>query len=128
MITSATNVNDYDAITRVVEQYIAAAKSGKGKDMEPAFHADATVFGHVGADLFAGAIQLLFTWNDENGPATELEARITSIDVIGTVATVRLELDNWTGHRFTDLFTLLNVEGVWKIMNKVFHLHSSDNY
>jgi len=41
----------------------------------------------------------------------------------GTVATVRLEMDNWTGHRFTDFFTLLKVDGEWKIMNKVFHLH-----
>ena len=43
--------------------------------------------------------------------------------VVGTVATVRLELNNWTGSRFTDLFTLLKVDGEWKIMNKVFHLH-----
>jgi putative lumazine-binding protein len=32
--------------------------------------------------------------------------------------------DDWTGHRFTDLFTLLKVDGEWKIMNKVFHLHA----
>ena len=38
-------------------------------------------------------------------------------------ATVRLELENWTGYRFTDFFTLLKVDGEWKIMNKVFHLH-----
>jgi hypothetical protein len=40
-----------------------------------------------------------------------------------TVAMVRLKLDNWTGHRFTDLFTMLKVDGEWKIMKKVFHLH-----
>ena len=55
--------------------------------------------------------------------STELQARIASIDLIDTVATVRLELDNWTGHRFTDLFTLPKVDGEWKIMNRVFHLH-----
>lgn len=32
-------------------------------------------------------------------------------------------MDNWTGHRFTDIMTLLKVDGEWKIMNKVFHLH-----
>jgi len=127
MTNSPTKVTEYDAISKVVEQYIAGARSGKGEDMVPAFHKDATIFGYVGADLFAGPIRQLFTWNDENGPATELQARIASIDVIDTVANVRLELDNWTGHRFTDLFTLLNVEGEWKIMNKVFHLHPSDN-
>ena len=92
--------------------------------MKPAFHADATVFGYVGADLFAGPIQGLFDWNDQNGPATEIQARIVSIETCGTVAVARLEADNWTGHRFTDLFTLLKVDGEWKIMSKVFHLHA----
>ncbi len=92
--------------------------------MKLAFHADATVFGYVGDDLFAGPIQKLFAWNDDNGAATELQVRIASLDVVGTVATVRLELDNWTGYRFTDMFTLLKMDGEWKIMNKVFHLHT----
>ncbi len=120
---AARDVSDRDAITSVVEHYIAGARSGRGDDMKPAFHEDATIFGYIGADLFAGPIQLLFDWNEENGPATGLRARIASIDFVDTVATVRLELDDWTGHRFTDLFTLLRVDGEWKIMNKVFHLH-----
>ncbi len=124
MSTATLNVTEYDVIADVVQHYIDGAKSGKGDDMQPAFHKDATVFGYVGADLFAGPIQKLFAWNDDNGAATELEVRIASIDVVDTVATVRLELDNWTGYRFTDMFTLLKVDGEWKIMNKVFHLHA----
>ena len=123
MSNAPTNMSEYDAIAKIVQRYIDGAKSGKGEDMKPVFHKDATIFGYVGTDLFAGPIQQFFDWNDENGPATGLQARIASIDLIGTVATVRLELDNWTGHRFTDLFTLLKVDGEWKIMNKVFHLH-----
>ncbi len=126
MSTTTTKVNEYDAIARVVQHYINGAKSGKGDDMKTAFHEDATIFGYVGNDLFAGPIQQLFSWNDQNGPATGLQARIASIDLIDTVATVRLELENWTGHRFTDLFTLLKVDGEWKIMNKVFHLHAAN--
>ena len=126
MSNAATNVHDYDAITKVVQHYIDGARSGKGSDMKPAFHKDATIFGYVGPDLFAGPIQLLFDWNDENGPASGLQARFASIDIIDTVATVRLELDDWTGHSFTDLFTLLKVDGQWQIMNKVFHLHAAD--
>jgi putative lumazine-binding protein len=124
MSNSTTNVRDYDVIAKIVQQYINGAKSGRGDDMKAAFYKDATVFGYVGDDLFSGPIQQLFDWNDENGPATELQAWIASIDLIDTIATVRLELDNWTGHRFTDLFTLLKVDGEWKIMNKVFHLHT----
>ncbi len=124
MSNTTTTVTERDQIAKVVQHYIDGAKSGRGDDMKPAFHEDATVFGYIGADLFAYPIQNLFAWNDENGPATELEARIAAIDVIGTVATVRLELDNWTGDRFTDLFTLLKIDGEWKIMNKVFHHHA----
>ena len=124
MSNAPTNVSEYDAIAKVVQHYIDGAKSGRGDDMKPAFYKDATIFGYVGADLFAGPIQQLFAWTDENDPATGLQGRITSIDLIDTVATVRLELDNWNGHRYTDLFTLLKVDGEWKIMNKIFHLHN----
>ncbi len=124
MSNATTNVNDQDLITQVIQHYLDGARSGKGDDMRPAFHNDATVFGYVGPELFAGPIENLFAWNDDNGPATELVDRIANIDVVGTVATVRLELENWTGIRFTDLFTLLKVDGDWKIMNKVFHAHA----
>ncbi|MCA1576268.1 MAG: nuclear transport factor 2 family protein [Acidobacteria bacterium] len=122
--SASAALSDYDAITNIVQNYINGGRTGRTDDMKLAFHPDATIFGYIGPDLFAGPIQGLFDWNDQNGAATALEGRITSIDLIDTVATVRLELDNWTGHRFTDLFTLLKVNGEWKIMNKVFHLHA----
>ena len=120
----STDVHEHDAIAKAIQPYIDGMKSGKGDDMKPAFHKDATIFGYAGADLFASPIQWLFDWNDESGPAAELQARIASTDVVDTVATVRLELNNWGGYRYTDLFTLLKVDGEWKIMNKVFHLHA----
>ena len=124
MNNTRANLNDYDEITKVLNHYIDGARSGRGDEMKPAFHKDATIFGYVGSKLFAGPIQQLYDWNDENGPATELEVQISCIELIETIATVRIELDNWTGFRFTDLFTLLKIDGEWKIMNKVFHLHS----
>ena len=95
--------------------------------MRPAFHPDATIFGYVGNDLFAGPIEQLFAWTDENGPAVGLKSHIADIDLAGTVATARLELDDWTGYRFTDLFTLLKVAGQWQIINKVFYLHPTES-
>lgn len=123
MSDAPTKVGEYDAIAKTFQHYIDGARSGRGADMKPAFHQDATVFGYVGADLFAGPIQGLFDWNDQNGPAKDIQVRIASIEVFDTIAVARLEADNWTGHQFTDLFTLLKVDGEWKIMNKVFHLH-----
>lgn len=121
--SKAVDISEYDAITKTVRNYIEGGRTGRTEEMKKAFHPDATIFGYVGADLFAGPIQGLFDWNDKNGAATELQGRIASIDVVETVATVRLELENWGMHRFTDMFTLLKVDGQWKIMNKVFHLH-----
>lgn len=125
MSDAIAGVDDYDAIVAVIQHYINGARSGRGEDMKPAFHQDATIFGYVGPDLFAGPIQGLYDWNDQNGPATDIQTRIVSIDIAGTVASARLETENWTGHRFTDFLNLLKVDHQWKIMNKVFHLHTS---
>lgn len=118
-----TDAADREAIARTIQTYVEGGKSGKGDDMKPAFHSLATIAGYVGDDLLAGPIQFLFDWNDKNGPATELQSRIASIDIQDTIASVRLELDNWTGHKFTDMFTLLKTDGEWKILSKVFYLH-----
>lgn len=126
MTSTTIQANEQSKIAQVVERYVKAAQTGRGEDMKPSFHEDATIFGYVDGNLFAGAIQQLFDWNDENGPATELQASLADIDVADTVATARLELDNWTGNRFTDFFTLLKIDGEWKIMNKVFHQHAPD--
>jgi hypothetical protein len=123
MSIAASEVREYDAIAKTIQHYIDGARSGRGADMKPAFHQDATLFGYVGPDLFAGPIQGLFDWTDQNGPAHEIESRITSIERCDTIAVARVETDNWSGHRFTDLFTLLKLDGEWKVMNKVFHLH-----
>ena len=117
-------VRQHDGIVGALQHYIDGVKSGKGEDMKPAFHKDATIFGYAGTELFGGPIQQLFDWSDENGPAAELQAQIASIDLAGTAAIARLELTNLNGARYTDMFTLLQVDGEWKIMSKVFHLHS----
>ena len=118
-----TSFSEYDAIANTIQHYVNGGKSGRSDEMKLAFHPAATIFGYIGTELFGGPIQQLFDWNDQNGPAAGLQSRIASIDLMGTVATVRLELDNWTGHRFTDMFTLLKVDGQWKIISKVFYLH-----
>lgn len=123
MTATTTYVDEVDAITRVMQAYIDGARNGKGATMKPAFHDEATIFGYVGPDLFGGPIQGLYDWNDKNGPAAQIQCRLTRIDVVGTAASVRLDADNWTGHRFTDFFNLVKIDGQWKILSKVFYLH-----
>jgi hypothetical protein len=123
MSTATITSSERDAIEKTIRRYVDGGKTGKTDEMRRAFHPDATIFGYFGPDLFGGSINLLFDWNDKNGAATGLEAQLISVDVMETVATARVELDNWSGHRFTDLFTLLKIDDEWKIMSKVFYLH-----
>ena len=82
MSSSPAETSDREMIEKTVQHYIDGAISGKGDDMKPAFHADATIYGYVGDDLFAGPIQGLYDWNDNNGAATELQARFANIDIV----------------------------------------------
>lgn len=47
--------------------------------------------------------------------------RIAFVDVTGTAAVARVELD-YPGAFITDYFTLLKLDGEWRIMNKIFHV------
>lgn len=123
MSNAATAVDDREGIAAAIQFYLDGAVSGSSETMSLAFHEGATIYGYIGPDLFGGPIQGLYDWHDSNGAATELQSRIASIDVKGTIATARVELDNWTGHKFTDMFTLLKTDGRWQIVNKVFYLH-----
>lgn len=122
MSNSASN-DDAGKIDGLMQTYIEGARSGSSDHMRPIFHELATICGYVGPDLFAGPIGMFYEWHDDNGAATDIKAGESRIDIKGTAATVRIEIDNWTGHRFTDFFTLVKVEGRWQILSKVFHLH-----
>ena len=74
-------------------------------------------------NLLAGPIDILFDWVAQSPPAPDLEATIVNIDLAHTVATARVEIIGWLGHRFTDQFTLLKENGAWTITAKVFHTH-----
>ena len=121
----ASNLNDYQAITDLLtSHYLKGAISGKGSEMKPTFHNEASWYGYVGQDLIAGPIQTLYDWHDGNGAAADLVYTISKIGIVGTIASVRIELDNWKGSRFTDFLNVLKVDGKWRVMNKVFYLHS----
>jgi len=122
-MSNSNNSDDAEQIGALMQTYIEGARSGSSDDMRPAFHELATICGYVGPDLFAGPIGMFYEWHDNNGAAPDIRAGELQVDIEGTAATARIEIDNWTGHRFTDFFTLVKIEGQWQIMSKVFYLH-----
>ncbi len=110
-------------INTLIQTYIEGGRTGRIDTLRLIFHELATICGYVGPDLFAGPIEMFYDWHAENGPAADLVAGDIRIDVEGSAASVRVELDKWTGHRFTDFFTLTKIDCQWQIMSKVFYLH-----
>jgi Co/Zn/Cd efflux system component len=55
---------------------------------------------------------------------------VVSVDILGSIAVVRLEVAGWSGKlagsdaRMSDLFTLLKMPSGWAIIQKAFHWHA----
>ena len=118
-------LTEYDRIAETMQMYIDGSRQGKSELVRPA----ASFFGYVGEQLAAGT-QFLFDWIDKNGPAPEIEPRLASVDILGSIAVVRLEVGGWSGSLagsgvcMSDLFTLLKMPGGWKIIQKAFYWHA----
>ena len=121
---------EHDAITRTMDRYIAGARAGDGDFMRPSFHREATLSGYCQGVEFTGPIEHVFEWITANGPAPGLQPQFARIEIIETIALVHLEVRGWTGKlvgmtsRASDVFTLLKVDGQWKITHKSFHWHN----
>ena len=128
-MTKSEYLTEYDGIVKTVQMYIDGSKQGKSELMRPAFHPDASFFGYAGEQLAVGT-QFLFDWIDKNGPAPKIEPRVVSVDILDSIAVVRLEVAGWSGNlagsgvRMSDLFTLLKTPSGWKIIQKAFHWHA----
>ncbi len=120
---------EYDEIVNTMQMYIDGSKQGKSDLMRPAFDPHASFFGYAGEQLAIGT-PFLFDWIDKNGPAPNIQARLVSVDILESIAVVRLEVAGWSGAlagsdvRMSDLFTLLKTPSGWKIIQKAFHWHA----
>jgi hypothetical protein len=99
--------------------------------MRPAFHPEATLSGYCQGAEYGGSIRHVFDWIAANGPAPNIQPRFARIEIIETIAVVHLEVQRWSGKlagansRASDVFTLLKIDGEWKITHKLFHWHDN---
>ena len=125
MNSGSDDMAEYEAIARSVQHYIDGARAGSGGNdggRIPRRRADLRFFRRRIVRCSESGSSSIVSTRPARG--ARYPGRIASIEIANTVATVRLELDQWAGRRFTDFFTLLKIDGTWTIMNKVFHLHN----
>lgn len=112
-----------EQIEMTIGRYIDAARTGNSELMRNAFLGDATVRGSYGGKPVDWTLQEFCDLIAKGGPASDLEARIATVEISGTAAMARLEAVNWRGTRYTDFFVLLRRNDEWRIASKVFFAH-----
>ncbi|WP_232790573.1 nuclear transport factor 2 family protein [Pseudomonas fluorescens] len=126
-VSKATYVEDYQAITKVLNTYIEGCKQAKSSIMKPAFNEQATMYSvGTGGKLEGGAIPILFEGVDKGfRPSPDAQAAITRIEIVGNAASARIDANGMSGLSFTDFFHLLKVEGKWTVVSKIFQTHAA---
>jgi hypothetical protein len=121
---------EYDRIAKTIETYLDGCRKGSSALMRPAFHPLASFIGYAPDGTLANGTPFLYEWIDANGPAPQIKPRYSSVDIVETIAIVRLDVHNFTGKlagsgvRMSDVFTLLKTPEGWRIVQKAFHWHA----
>ena len=114
-----------EAILAALQLYFDGLHHSDTQLLERAFHPEAIYASATGGDLVHLTMDEYFPMVDARpSPASRGEARtdrVMSIDLAGPVTAIaRVECSIGPKH-FTDLLTLVHVDGRWQIIAKVFH-------
>ena len=121
-ISVADVVDDYDAISRVLQQCSEGEAKGDVAKLREAFHADARMFGSIAGERYDVPIAELFALA-ESSPADTgtYRSRVLSVQQTGDAAVgVVAEEGYWGAISFIDYFLLARIEGDWKIVSNLF--------
>ena len=116
-------INEYDAIQKVLQLYMEGSAKGDVAKLREAFHPDSRMFGSLGGQRIDIPIQAFFDLAAK-GPADtagSYRARILSVTQVGDAAVAVVAEDGFWGRvSFVDFFSLAQIGGKWLIVNKTF--------
>ena len=111
------------AIKRTIDTYIEGGRKGDSQIMRQAFHPDAIIYGVHDGEAGGGAIQGLYDLVDGKPPAGDIPYTVTVLNQETDIAIVRLDIPDWAGTHYTDMFAMLKDGEDWKIITKLWHVH-----
>jgi hypothetical protein len=116
-------IDEYDAIVKVLRLYMDGSARGEPDKLKEAFHPDSRMFGSLGGKRVDVPIQALFEMTAQ-GPADidgAYRGRVVSVTQVGDAATAVVAEDGFWGRvSFVDFFSLAKIDGRWWIVNKTF--------
>lgn len=118
-----SQTSDYEAVTKTVNYYLDGGTNNDFETLKKAFHETATMkFTRNGEYREVNAIEF-FKNAIKPGPKQNRKTRIAYINITGNVASAKLEIDYET-FSFIDYMNLMNIDGEWKVVNKIFYRQS----
>jgi hypothetical protein len=109
------------AVRAAMEHYLAGHATGDGRHHSIVFHPESKLY-FIRDGALATRTSAEYIAGSAGKPAADeaqRKRRIAMVDVTGDAAVAKIELD-YPDAFITDYFTLLKVNGEWKIMNKIF--------
>ncbi|MFD2519592.1 nuclear transport factor 2 family protein [Emticicia soli] len=114
--------SDIELVTETVQNYLDGGTYGDTAKMAKVFHPSATMkFVDVKTGEFRDVpiAKYLEGGKANAGKKSDRNTRILTIDITGTAAQAKIELDYPTT-KLTDYFNLLKINGEWKVVSKIF--------
>lgn len=119
--SGARRADDEAAIRRTVELYFAGMMDANPELLRLAFHPEARLIGvnEEGGVWVIPVERWASSWEGREPRSPErYRNRIVSVDVYGTASSVKTQLE-WPEVHYVDYLSLLEVDGEWKIVNKI---------
>jgi Putative lumazine-binding len=112
---------DEAGVRRALEAYLQGHATGVGTHMERAMHPDLRMsFVRDGKLVHRTRAEYVANFTGKPAPdEAKRKRRIVSVDITGTAAMAKIELD-YPDAVLTDYMSLLKVDGEWKIVDKIF--------
>ena len=113
---------EYNAVIATASQYVEGLRIGSAQGVAQAFHKEAVMYGFTNGELLGGPIKNLFDFVEKNGAAPEISTRLDVLAITPTTAVVRVDMEtDAIGADYNDYLTLIKIDGVWKVIAKVYH-------
>jgi hypothetical protein len=116
-----TQMQEEAQVRAALELYLRSHATGEGRHVEQVFHPQLKLM-WVAGDSLATRTAAQYVAGHRGVPASDEAQRrrwIASVEVFGDAASARIVLDYPT-ITYVDFFTLLKINGEWKIVTKTF--------
>ncbi|WP_201741811.1 nuclear transport factor 2 family protein [Flagellimonas alvinocaridis] len=112
-----------ESIEQLITDYFDGIFNGDVDKLDACFHENTHLYGDIkGADYLKSKQEYLETVKNRQSPSAlgeEFQMSVIGLEIIGKIAMAKLHVP-FSGYNYYDYLSLSQIDGSWKIVNKVF--------